>query len=221
MKRFLWALALMVVFCGIGFAQAENATVSEVGQSGWSNATATATAINVSGGNVSNVDLSTSASTARWAGMYGDVTGNLVLGESGDTQFMYAWTVSNAELGEVCVSQTASPAWASIAVTTRAEVDTAFGYAAGDDQAADFFTDGSVTLAIGGSSYDTTGASTLGTWEFGALETTGTPGEADLVFCTNISQTANNYEGTAVDFEMMVPVTTGADDMYYFFLELE
>jgi hypothetical protein len=221
MKKFLWALALIAVFCGLGFADLENASVSEQDQSGWTNTSVTATAINISGGNVSNVDLSTSASTARWAGMYGDVTGDLVLGEDGDTSFMYAWTVSNAELGEVCVCQDASPAWASLAVTTRAEVDTAFGYASGDDQAADFFTDESVTLAIGGNSYDTTGASTLGNWEFGALELTGSPDESTLVFCANISQQANNYEGTPVDFEMMVPVTTSSDDEYYFFLELE
>jgi len=220
MNRFLWALALMVVFCGTAFA-VDNATLTENSQSGWSNTSTVAPNITIEGGNVSNVDLATSASTARWAGVYGDVTGNLVLGEAGDTDFMYAWTVSNAEEGEVCVSQNSNPAWGSLAVTTRAEVDTAFLYAAGDDQAADFFTDASISLDVAGSAITTTGATTLGSWEFGAAELTGTPEEGDLVFCANISQQTNNYGGTAVDFELMMPTTSGATETYFFFLELE
>lgn len=221
MKKLLWVVAVMALFCGTAFAIG-NATGSEQSQSGWTNTNQSAVSITTEGGNVSNVDLSTNASTARWAGAYGNITGNLVLGEDGVTSFMYTWTVSNADLGEVCVSQNAAPTWANFAVTTRAEVDTAFGFASGDDQAADFFTDASAVLTVGGTTpITTTGATTLGSWQFGAAEFTGTPGESDLAFCANISQQATDYKGHAVDFELMFPTTTGTQDTYYFYLELE
>lgn len=222
MKKLLWVVAVMALFCGTAFAIG-NATGSEISQSGWTNTNQSAVSITTEGGNVSNVDLSTNTSTARWAGAYGNITGNLVLGESGETSFMYTWTVSSADLGEVCVSQDSAPTWANFAATTRAEVDTVFGFTAGDDQAADFFTDASVTLEVGGlSAIDTTGATTLGSWEFGAAEFTGSPAaETDFAFCANISQQATDYKGHAVDFELMFPTTTGTTDTYYFYLELE
>jgi hypothetical protein len=222
MKKLLWIVAVMALFCGTAFAIG-NATGTEQSQSGWTNTNQSAVSIAIEGGNISNVDLSTNTSTARWAGAYGNITGNIILGESGETSFMYTWSVSNADLGEVCVSQDSAPTWANFAATTGAEVDTVFGFSTGDDQAVDFFTDTSVVLTVSGTTpITTTGATTLGSWEFGAAEFTGSPAaEADFAFCANISQQATDYKGHAVDFELMFPTTTGAVDTYYFYLELE
>jgi hypothetical protein len=221
MKKFLWVVAAMALFCGTAFAIG-NASGTEQSQSGWSNTSAASVSIDIEGGNVSNVDLSASTSTARWAGAYGNITGTILLGEDGVSSFMYEWAVSVAELGEVCVSQNVAPTCANFAVTTAAEVDTAFGFTSGDDQAVDFFTDASVNLTVSGTTeISTTGATTLGDWEFGAAEFTETPGESDLVFCANISQQADDYKGHAVDFELMFPTTTSEVDTYYFYIELE
>lgn len=219
MKRFIWALALMVMLCGTTFAIG-NASGTEETQSGWSNTSGASVSITTEGGKVSNVTIGTGTSTARWAGAYGAVTGNIVLAESGESNFMYTWTVSAASLGEVCVSQEVAPAWASLAVTTAAEVDGAFGFSTGDDQAQDFFTNGAVRLDIGGIQIDTTGATTTAGWEFGAANLGATAAEDDFVFCGNISQTDNNYAGNPVDFELMFPTTTEAADTYYFYVEL-
>ena len=90
MNKTIWALAFVVLCSGMTFAIA-NATVTNDSQSGWRQ-TQAAQYVVTEGGNVSGVNLDMNDTTWKWAGAFGNVSGNLVLGQATDTQYLYNWT---------------------------------------------------------------------------------------------------------------------------------
>ncbi len=221
-KSILALFGVMLFGAGLVMAISGATVGTEVERGRW--AGLTATNVTTEGGNISGVDVTGATLTDRWASFYGNVSGNIRLTDSAGTNNVFAWTWTPASGGEVCLSQDGSFPWASSEATTRAAIDTAFGFTAGSDQAADTYTDTSQTITFNGiSTITTTGTALQGTSTFvNRVVGDGTEAaEGDFAFCSEI-EAGTNYNGESANYEVMVPTTdtAGATDSYYFFAEL-
>ncbi|MFH0885427.1 MAG: hypothetical protein V1861_06995 [Candidatus Micrarchaeota archaeon] len=195
---------------------------SEVERGRW--AGLTVTSVDTEGGNISGVNITGATLTDRWASYYGDVSGDIRLTDSAGTNNVYAWSWSPSSGGEVCLSQDGSFPWASAEAALRADIDTAFGFGAGSDQAADTYTDASQTIDLAGlSTITTTGTALQGSSSFvnRAVGDGTEAAEGDFAFCSEI-EAGTNYNSESANYEVMVPTSdsAGATETYYFFAEL-
>lgn len=221
-------LALFGVLLGSTFAAITNVTDTVEGVTGkytYNLGTANTT---TEGGNVTEVNLSSNSSTEKWAGFYGNVSGNLLLAQSYTTPAMYVWTWAPASGGEVCASTGADFGWSAVQTTTRNLIDAAWYFATGDsDSATSTLTDGSATYDVNGVTGATTGTYTndnsgAAVWQTFALDDTGTA-KGDFAFCVNMS-TTNTFapNGNTGAYQLMVPTneTVNTFETYFFFVEL-
>jgi len=214
----------IMLLSGIAFAMTGATVGSEVERGRWAGNAAQSVA--TEGGNISGVNVTGTMLTEKWASFYGNVTGTIVLTDSAGTNNVYSWSWTAADGGEVCLSQDSSFPWASAETTTRAEIDTAFGFTSGADQAADTYTDASCSITINevAGATSSTGTSLMGSSSFSnCILGDGTEAaEADFAFCTDIDNAGTNWNNEAANYEVMVPTTqtAGATETYYFFVEL-
>jgi len=222
-KKYVLALfGVLVLGSGIAMAISAAGSATEVAQTRWNDATTTAN-VTIEGGNISNTDVSGVSLTERWASFWGDVSGSINLTDG--TDFVYSWTWAATDGGEVCLSQDASFPFTTGAVTTAAAIDTAFGFAAGADQAADTYTDASIGVTLAETGLLTSTGTTLldqSSFDNVAISDGTAAAEGDFAFCTDIDSAGTNYAGGAAHYEIMVPTTdsAGATETYFFFVEL-
>ncbi|MBU0471354.1 MAG: hypothetical protein KKF65_01920 [Nanoarchaeota archaeon] len=184
------------------------------------------------GGNVTNVDITSTGITGKWAGFYGDVTGSISL-EDGSSNNFYNWS-SASPSGEVYASLAQSPSWGSIACgdsTTVANQVAALNLSLGMDNFTKTFCEtcgNHSAFVVGGTSfsddectYRTNVFNQTGTqdtnWDQ-ILLTDGT----NAVYSTIIQQDNNGFDGSTPDFQLLVPenASTSVLTTYYFFVEL-
>lgn len=229
MNKAIWALAFVVLCSGMAFA-IDNASVDYGKQSGWESDFA-ADSINTEGGNVSQTNAESNASTEKWAGAYGNVSGNLILAEDGESDFLYNWTYSAADGGEVCVSRNNNPTWSLITnAVTGAVVDAIYGFIAADaDSATTTLTDDSADFSIGGETVTTAGVVTntggATVWETGVVNVSASAGDATaFAFCVNITDDGDNYLNNEADYQVMFATSDeegpGTAHDYYYYVEL-
>lgn len=210
-----------VVLFGAGLVMAiSGASVigSEVERGRWAGLTAGSAA--TEGGNISGVNINGTTLTDRWASYYGNVSGDILLTDSAGTNNVYVWAWTPADGGEVCLSDASGFAWSSAAVTTAAAVDTDMGFASGADQAADTYTDASVSITFNGlATITSTGTALMGSSSFDNVAVTDS---TNFAYCTDIDTAGTNYNGESANYEVMVPTPDGASGpiTYYFFAEL-
>ena len=184
----------------------------------------TATSFVTEGGNVTELNMTQNISTEKWAGLYGQLSGYIVLSD-GSNNF-YEWTWTPADGGIVCAqpSATADFDWTSAATTTAGEVDTAFSFATGDtDSATSTFTGSCTSLTISGNDLSGGPAVTVDSWQTCVLEDAATPTKSDLAFCTTILNDQTLYDGTSTgDYQLLIPTNenSGQTETYVFWLEL-
>ena len=181
------------------------------------------------GGNLSDVGLDVPSLTDKWAAFYGNVTGELVLTTHGsaDAQRLYSWDFDPAtSTGAICVSTNSTLASLAVKGARGTDIDDAWSFASSDaDSGNNTFNNTDCIMGIGGSfisnaSYVDTGAP--GGFITCALmaNDTITAQKADMLFCSNVTE-GTNYNGTAVDFELMVPTVYGTGtETYYFYVNL-
>lgn len=75
--------------------------------------------VDLTSGNIRYTDLTTNMSTYRWAGLLGNVSGNIVLGDSSN-DVLFSWTAN----GRIVYASTGSPTWASLVVANASTVQT-------------------------------------------------------------------------------------------------
>ena len=169
-------------------------------------------------------------STGRWAGYLGNLTSTgtfIFLANAAGTSIFYNWSWDTAQEGEVCAGQSTSYTWSGLAAGTAPNLDTAWGFADASDDAEATFTD-TQTVIIGGITITggisaATGAAAGDTFETNALvDVAGSTTEARFIFCTptQMSGSANAYDGTTADYEIIVPTTYGGTETYYFYTEM-
>jgi len=222
-------LALATVACAIAPAN----WVTKVSETRYTTGAANGSASDVTeGGNITilNINVGNRTSTDRWAGYLGNITNNaggrLVLANSAATIF-YQWSLNISNGGEVCAGEGTTYTWTSLSAATNAEIDTAWGFGVVSDNATRTFNDAAVAVNIASTTITPAYSADTGIQGAGTFFTTavkdGTAAESDFLFCTNlnISATANGYDGSSVDYELIVPTTSGAaTETYYFYAEI-
>ena len=178
-------------------------------------------------GNITPMDLDGNTSTEKWAGFYGNVTGNLVLG-LGESRLMYNWTWSPASAGAVCVSTNATLATRPFVYAAPAtDVDTAWGFDPADsDSGVNTFNESGCNMTIGSSfvedaDYSWTGSTK--TFATCAMRlTTSVASKGQMLFCSNITQGGTLFNGQTGDFEILAPTSQdpATYETYYFYIHL-
>lgn len=175
------------------------------------------------GGNVTNLNLTGNVSTEKWAGYWGNVSGNIVL--SPGTAMFYTWNWDSSYGGEVCAIAAPSEFdWSAVQNIGAAVIDTAWGFFAGDvDSAASTFADASCNVNVAGVAVaPSTGVTTNG----GTFETCavgdGGANKSDVAFCVNITQGGTLFNTLTGDYQLLAATneSVGGFETHYFWLEL-
>jgi hypothetical protein len=165
--------------------------------------------ITVVSGNITMASLEANMSTSRWAGLYGNATGVLNLGDS-SSNVMYSWDA----VGNIVYASIASPTWASLADANAANVTAAFAFINGAlaDNYTNTFTGAPESIGSGifslSSDYATTRSGGATVWKTYSL-TDGT----NIVFTGKVSNNGVAYNNQDADYQMIIPEDgTGGDE---------
>ena len=163
-------------------------------------------------------------STEKWAGYWGNVSGNIVL--SPGTAMFYTWAWSSSDGGEVCaVAAPSGFAWATVQTIAVATIDTIWGFDAfNTDSASNTLTSACnvnvAGTAVTGSAGTTTGG---GAFETCAVGDGDDIAKQDVAFCVNITQGGALFNGLTGDYELMAATneTMGGVETHYFWMEMD
>lgn len=173
--------------------------------------------LQATGGNIFTADIDSNVSTVRWAGITGNVSGNLVLGDVNNNS-LYVWSGTES-LYVYATENTQTIDWAGgLSAAASGSVTTQFTWlatsASVNDDYLDTFTTTTGTLSsnIFGSiatvpnMFSEDGAGASATWETMALEDSGN----QVVFAgTVVDAGAQNYKDVASQFQMIIPELGG------------
>lgn len=182
--------------------------------------------LTVESGNIYNANVSTEQSTYHWAGVYGNATGKLVLGDSSSNK-MYEWS---AVAKYVYFDDDNSITWGNLQIVTCGNVEGVYTFLSGasDDCDSTFTTtrnyDSSVTSdsvsgAIAAQTYDD---GSTAYWYTIAL---GDGGTSDIVFVGEADSAGHNaYNGAFSNYQVILPEDGSNGDTttttYYVWIEL-
>jgi hypothetical protein len=166
--------------------------------------------INITAGYINQVSLTANVSTIKWAGIFGNVSGNIQLGDGVSENVMFNWV---AQGNLVYSSEAGAPSWATLATTTPGDIDAALSYmsASDSDSATNTFVGASESIGSNLFTLSSVFATTLSNggnnWKTYAL----TDG-ADFVYAGKVDVANENYVGGSSDFQMIVPEDGTAGD---------
>jgi hypothetical protein len=183
------------------------------------------------GGNVTTMNLSSTSSTIKWSGYYGQVSASLSLGIGSNALFSFG-AVANDQIKTVIASQDSAFDFSKLAAATVGQVDTAFGFTTGDiDSATTSYTDSNTVATVASvptvplNSYTAAGVATSSVFDSGLLNDGSSSVEADFAFGVPVVINVRDFANSSiVDYELLVPVSDGATgvlETYYFFLDIE
>lgn len=179
------------------------------------------------GGNITIANLNGSSLTDRWAGYFGNVSGDILLTDnaSGTAAYLYSWSWNSSFGGVVCASTNSFINRVNITGASGADIDIAWGFGAVADSGANTFNGSNCSLAfdstyISNASYADTGPA--GGFVTCAYKSTSTPAKNQMFFCSNITYDGLLYNGGKGDFELIVPTAygIGVTETYYFYVNL-
>lgn len=158
--------------------------------------------VNVSAGQITELDLFTQQSTYRWAGLFGTTTGSIVLGDD-DDNILYNWSATGLA---VYASISGSIDWDTLGINTVGNLEADFAFAStGADNIGDTF-DSSENFesnilgtinTIRAQTFDNTGSAF---WSTFALRDGG-----DVNVFAGLVASGQSFNDEAVDFQMIVP----------------
>jgi hypothetical protein len=212
-------LALLGIFAGT-LAAISGATVGSVVQNRW-NGSLTAGSVTTQGGNISQVQLSSTQLTTKWTSFSGNVTGTIRLSDTQAGNVVYLWTYNTAAGGKVCVSTNSSQVFTSPTNTTAAAIDANFSTTGTPDNASATFNTTCGTLSLStGALTGFLAAQTQGSSNFKTCAATSVSSlvPANYYFCTAINSAGLNYLGSSANYEVIAPAN--ASITYYFYAEL-
>jgi hypothetical protein len=216
MKNLFAVIGVIIMGASLALAIG-GATPTVVSESRWAGAAAGSDT--TEGGNITVVNVTGMQLTDQWAAYYGNVSGNIVLGD--DTNAVYTWTWTPGTGGEVCLSEGSAFDFSAPILTTGPAIDTAYSLL-GADNAANTVTGSTCTLDFATASVVNTAQidHTSDTYYTCAVNDGAGPAKANYAFCGHLD-TATAYNGDAANYEVMVPTSPGAGtETYYFYLEL-
>ena len=159
--------------------------------------------VTVEAGNITAANLDTDMSTLRWAGVFGNTSGNIVLGDSDGNQ-LYVWTAE----GNLVYFASAGVEWTSLQNADETDVTTEFPYVGGSisDNYAQTFTGGvesigsNIFLSLE-SDYAETLSSGGDAWRTYSLR----DGTGAFVFAGRVDVGNQAYDGSEADFQVILP----------------
>ncbi|MGM5480089.1 MAG: hypothetical protein ACQESC_01380 [Nanobdellota archaeon] len=212
------ALVGVVMTVGMAFAATPQGANVESNTDEGEFAGVTAGTVDVTDGHIYNNDLNTTMSTYRWSGIYGNVSGNIVLSDD-DSDVLYDWTAQ----GRLVYASEGTPDWTTLGDAVEGDVTTAYAHLGGtdSDNYATTFTGtsediGSGLFSINSDFAQTYDNETTASWKTYSL----TDGSSNIVFAGLVQPSgAASYKGSTVDYQMIVPedgtVATGTGTTTY------
>ena len=180
--------------------------------------------LTIAGGNISNADLNSTTLTGRWAALFGNVSGSVLLGDDA-SHIVYTWGWNASNGGIVCASTNSTLSSFLAFPGYSSEIDNAWGFSGmAGDSANNTFTGRNCSMdygptTISGADYADTGVP--GGFETCAFKSYTTPDKAGLLFCSDIINGGQLYNGQSGDFEMIVPTTPGTNpETYYLYMSV-
>ena len=216
-KSKLFGIAMFLLFAAGAASAIAGVNVTGSHNTRWSGASAAS--LSTQGGNITEANISSNILTSRWASFWGNVAGNIVLGNGNANVYTWSWAPSNG--GDVCLSTGSNFDFSSIQAGSASEIDSAWSFGAVPDNATNTFTTTLCDLTFAqGTVANATNTSLKGSSTFNVCAIRETAGSAknNHAFCTVISTTGKNYANQNANYEIMVP--TGASETYYFYAEL-
>ncbi|MGM5480848.1 MAG: hypothetical protein ACQESE_00390 [Nanobdellota archaeon] len=221
------ALVGVILTVGMAFAASsdpQQASSSGVTDEGIYDFGGTAT-VDVNDGHVYYLDLDTNASTLKWAGLYGNVSGNIVLSDD-DQDMLYHWAAE----GRVVYATEASTTW-NLSDASPADVMdnyTHLNLPDADNYTETFTGTGDVDSAIFTDIPASTDmALTYTSGESPLWETYSLKDDSDnIVFAGKVIEGGDlSYKGTNVNYQMILPEDGTAGDVaattYNLYAELQ
>lgn len=215
-------LALVIAMASTAYAAPTLADVT-TGTPETCNGTAVNTSVVAQGGNITPMNISGSAQTDAWQGFWGEITGQIILGDN-DCNKMYNWSLANLS-GEVYLSQSNAVVWATITGEQDCTTDEALT-GTGSDRTNRTFVNSSLTnWDVGGVVINAAcqtytfvnNASQNVSFEEIILDDT-----TNIVYATKIYADTVGYDGVTHDYQIIVPDnTTSATTTYYVYVEFE
>lgn len=229
MKKLLPILAMTAVLVfSVGLVSA--AEVGGANTTNWADngamAVPTAEDEDVTAGHVYYGDLNTTQNTLRWAGIYGDTSGQLVLRDSNDDTF-FQW--AGVDGLYVYASEEANVDFTTVTAADENDQDAFIGTDNAADNFTETFNESGVgfdsyavgTLAAGAVQHTTELGAATGWYTFALADTGGNPLWAATVTAEQLS-----YDGaTNAEYQLLIPEDetgggAGGATTYYFYLEL-
>ena len=206
-KTFITLLTVGLLLVSAAFAaDPGEATITGTASVG-SFSTTSADTVDLTSGNIYTSNLTTSQATFRWSGLFGNVSGNIILGDS-DSDILYQWAAS----GNLVYASTAgAPVWSTLADATVAEMPVYL--TTGSDNYTGTFTGASESIGsniFGGvtdSDFATTLSSGATTWKTYSLWDA-----TNLVFAGKVVEDGTAFDASTVDFQMIIPEDGTAGD---------
>lgn len=224
-RRAMSISLLLLVFsiCSIYVIAAPpgGAIINEVNQSGYPDQAPGV--VNVTSGNISYLNLSTTQQTFRWVGLYGNVTGIIKLGDS-DFNTLFQWTA----VGKYVFASTSNTiSWTTINISNVSGIVSTYPYLQNgtDNYSMTFSSTGTIDSEILGIINNvpralTYNSSNSPTWPTFTL-TDGT----SIIFTTPVNVSgSDSFNGIPVNYQMILPENGVNQDTtpteYYMWVEL-
>ncbi|RKY41345.1 MAG: hypothetical protein DRP85_06635 [Candidatus Makaraimicrobium thalassicum] len=188
-------------------------------------------AITTESGNITNANLTAIQSTYRWAGIFGTITGTIVLADASNNYF-YNWT--GAKGVYVYASEGTSINWTGLDNATVSDVIGQYTWLSGAEYADNYTNTFNETCNFNsnalGKSFIAACAKPLSsgstTWNVTVLKDTPSPSARDdIIWTAEVVEDGTGYNGWTVDYELLVPENgvngdTTTED-FYLWVELE
>jgi hypothetical protein len=209
-------VASLVLATGIAAAQS-GATVDSSSDQGEYSGPTSPGQVDADGGNVTYANLSTSQTTDNWAGVFGNATGTLVLGDGTDR--LFEWDA----VADYVFASTGTVDFSSISGGTASGLASNLNYGVVSDNATQTFDDGDTTVDVnGGVTGDT--ALTYDQSDNEVWETVYLTDGSNDVFAgvTQPYSSETSYAGTDADYQIILPEdNTGSAASFNVYMELQ
>ena len=219
-KIIVLMLAIIVLSLSLVTAAPSGGAATE-GASTGGTSTGTST-VNIDGGNVTYVDVNSDVVTSRWAGFFGNVSGSLFLSDASANNF-YQWSISSMTGAVVYAADGSVSDWAAGTSIVPLNNSNAPAYVNGvytDNftqtyAANEAFTSSTYNIAATpyATTYNSSGvAGNLKTYALYSIT------DAKTIWAGKVVDDADGFDGTTVDYQILLPAQTGTT--YSFYMEL-
>ncbi len=176
--------------------------------------------IYVEGGNKTQLNLMMNSTTRKWAGVFGNITGNIIISNNASVFYSWLWNGS----GVVCAEPNLPVFdWPNVEKAGAQDVDNVFGFSIGDvDSSFNTFT-GKCNISVAGKLISDAPCKSTGEFKTIILRDRGySVGKENLVFCTSIQENSTIFNGGTADYELLIPTNEALGEVqdYVFWLEL-